>query len=217
MEYRDLRDWVQKADEMGEVKTLKNCDWNLEIGAVTELVARKEDGPAVLFDEIKDYPKGYRVLSNSLSSRKRIGLTLNLPPGDSKMDFVRSWREKYKTLKPIPPKIVKKSPLFENVYKEKDIDLLKFPTPKWHQLDGGRYIGTGSIDITRDPDEDWVNWGTYRVMIHDKDTVGFYISPGKHGRIQREKYSSTGRACKIAMSFGHDPLVFLGARADKTL
>ena len=210
MQYQDLREWIRAAGE-GEVKNLNGCDWNLEIGAITELVARKEDGPAVLFDEIKDYPKGYRVLANSLSSRKRLAMTLNLPPGDSKMDFVRSWRERYKQIRPIPAKVVKDAPLFENVYKEKDVDLLKFPTPKWHEFDGGRYIGTGSIDVTRDPDEGWVNWGTYRVMIHDKDTVGFYISPGKHGRIHREKYSSTGRACKIAMSFGHDPLVFLGA------
>ncbi len=209
MEYRDLRDWIRKAEELGELKTLKKCDWNLEIGAVTELVAHRDDGPAVLFDEIKDYPKGYRVLSNSLSSRKRLALTLDLPEGETKMDFVRAWRERYKKIKPIPPKFVKKSPLFENVYKDKDVDLLKFPTPKWHDLDGGRYIGTGSIDITRDPDEGWVNWGTYRVMIHDKDSVGFYISPGKHGRIQREKYIGSGKPCKIAMSFGHDPLVFL--------
>ena len=208
MEFRDLREWIRAAGE-GEVKTLTGCDWNLEIGAVTELVHHKEDGPAVLFDDIKGYPKGYRVLSNSLSSRKRLALTLNIPPGDTKMDFVRTWRERYKQIKPIPPKIVKQSPLFENVYRDGDIDLLKFPTPKWHEYDGGRCIGTGSIDITRDPDEGWVNWGTYRVMIHDKDTVGFYISPGKHGRIQREKYSGTGRQCKIAMSFGHDPLVFL--------
>jgi len=209
MEYRDLRDWIRKVEELGELKTLKKCDWNLEIGAITELVAHRDDGPAVLFDEIKDYPKGYRVLSNSLSSRKRLALTLDLPVGETKMDFVRTWRERYKKIKPIPPKFVKKSPLFENVYKDKDVDLLKFPTPKWHELDGGRYIGTGSIDITRDPDEGWVNWGTYRVMIHDKDSVGFYISPGKHGRIQREKYISSGKPCKIAMSFGHDPLVFL--------
>ena len=209
MEYRDLRDWIRKAEELGELKTLKKCDWNLEIGAITELVAHRDDGPAVLFDEIKDYPKGYRVLSNSLSSRKRLALTLDLPEGETKMDFVRTWRERYKKIKPIPPKFVKKSPLFENVYKDKDVDLLKFPTPKWHDLDGGRYIGTGSIDITRDPDEGWVNWGTYRVMIHDKDSVGFYISPGKHGRIQREKYIGSGKPCKIAMSFGHDPLVFL--------
>ena len=81
MEYQDLRDWIEIADEMGEIKTLKGCDWNLEIGAVTELVAHKEDGPAVLFDDIKGYPTGYRVLSNSLASRKRLALTLVLPAG----------------------------------------------------------------------------------------------------------------------------------------
>ena len=45
MEYQDLRDWIQIADEMGELKTLKGCDWNLEIGAVTELVAIKKMAP----------------------------------------------------------------------------------------------------------------------------------------------------------------------------
>lgn len=209
MEYQDLRDWIEVADEMGELKTLKNCDWNLEIGAITELVHHKEDGPAVLFDEIKGYPKGYRVLSNSLASRKRLALTLGMPAGETKMDFVRIWKENYKKIKPIPPKFVKKSPLFDNVFRDGDIDMFKFPTPKWHDKDGGRYIGTGSIDITRDPDEGWVNYGTYRVMIHDKDKVGFYISPGKHGRIQREKYAASGQPFKMAMSFGHDPLTFL--------
>jgi len=208
MQYRDLRDWIKAAGE-GEVRSVNGCDWNLEIGAVTELVHHKEDGPAVLFDDIKGYPKGYRLLTNSLSSRKRLAMTLNIPPGDTKMDFVRNWRERYKEIKPIPAKVVKQAPFMENVYRDNDVDILKFPTPKWHEHDGGRYIGTGSIDITKDPDENWVNYGTYRVMIHDKDTVGFYISPGKHGRIQREKYSGTGRPCKIAMSFGHDPLTFL--------
>jgi len=157
MEYQDLRDWIQIADEMGELKTLKGCDWNLEIGAITELVHHKEDGPAVLFEDIKGYPKGYRVLSNSLSSRKRLALTLGLPPGDTKMDFVRIWKENYKKIKPVPAKFVKKTPLLENVYKDGDIDMFKFPTPLWHDKDGGRYIGTGSVDITRDPDEGWVN------------------------------------------------------------
>ena len=168
MEYQDLRDWIEIADEMGELKTLKGCDWNLEIGAVTELVAHKEDGPAVLFEDIKGYPTGYRVLSNSLASRKRLALTLGLPAGETKMDFVKIWKDNYKNIKPIPAKFVKKSPLFDNVYKDGDIDMFKFPTPFWHDKDGGRYIGTGSVDITRDPDEGWVNYGTYRVMIHDK-------------------------------------------------
>ena len=115
MEFNDCREWISKAEKLGELKTLTGCDWDLEIGAITEMVMRKEDGPAVLFDEIKDYPKGYRVLVNTLSSRKRLGMTLNLPPGDTKMDFVNVWREHYKKIKPIPAKVLKDSPLFENV------------------------------------------------------------------------------------------------------
>ena len=48
------------------------------------------------------------------------------------------------------------------------LDITTFPTPKWHEEDGGRYIGTGSFNVTRDPDDGWINCGTYRVMIHDK-------------------------------------------------
>jgi 3-polyprenyl-4-hydroxybenzoate decarboxylase len=46
MEYKDLREWIRCVENIGELKTLKGCDWNLEIGAVTELVHHKEDGPA---------------------------------------------------------------------------------------------------------------------------------------------------------------------------
>ena len=50
MEFRDLREWISQTEAMGELKTLKGCDWNLEIGAISELVMRREDVPAVLFD-----------------------------------------------------------------------------------------------------------------------------------------------------------------------
>ena len=73
-----------------------------------------------------------------------------------------------------------------------DVDVTRFPAPKWHAHDGGRYIGTGSFNVTRDPDEGWINCGTYRVMIHDAKTAGFYISPGKHGRQMRDKYQARG-------------------------
>ena len=36
--------------------------------------------------------------------------------------------------------------------------------------------------IMRDPEDDWVNCGTYRVMVHDAKRVGVWMSPGKQGR-----------------------------------
>ena len=207
---RDLRGWIEEADRLGELKTLHGADWDIEIGAVTELGHhRGERSHALLFDNIKGHPPGYRVLSNTLNTVKRIAMTLHMDTNYSRMEFVKDIKRHISNINYIKPEVVRDGPVMENVFEGKDIDMWKFPTPKWHELDGGRYIGTGSVDITRDPDEGWVNLGTYRVMIHDRDTLGFYISPGKQGRIMREKYFAKGLPCKVAVSFGQDPLLYL--------
>lgn len=207
---RDLREWIEQADKLGELKRINGADWNVEIGAITELGHhRGEQSHALLFDNIKGYPQGYRVLSNTMNTVKRIAMTLYMEPRLDRLEFVRDIKRHITNVNYIKPEAVEDGPVMENVFQGKDIDMLKFPTPKWHELDGGRYIGTGSVDITRDPDEGWVNLGTYRVMIHDHDTLGFYISPGKQGRIMREKYFAKGQPCKVAVSFGQDPLLYL--------
>ena len=56
-----------------------------------------------------------------------------------------------------------------------------FPAPKFWPGDGGRYIGTGNITLTRNPDTGRINVGCYRQMLHGPRRVGLYCSPGKHG------------------------------------
>ena len=68
-----------------------------------------------------------------------------------------------------------------------DVDLLKFPVPIIHELDGGRFIGTACIVVTRDPEEGWLNLGTYRAMVHDRRTMGLFTSAvSKHARGSRQ-------------------------------
>ena len=114
-----------------------------------------------------------------------------------------------KTHRPIPPRVVETGAVFENVQREDDCDVLQFPVPFLHEKDGGRYIGTDDLVIMRDPDDGWVNAGTYRVMVHDRQTLGLWTSPGKQGRQIREKYFARGEPCPVVVSFGHDPLLFL--------
>src|SRR2546428_9973548 len=61
----------------------------------------------------------------------------------------------------------------------------------------------------KDPDSDWVNLGTYRIMVHDRRRVGVYISPGKHGRQFRDAYFKRREPCPIAGGCGVDPLPFI--------
>ena len=72
---------------------------------------------------------------------------------------------------PLPPRIVERGPVLENVIK-KEINVLKFPAPLLHEQDGGRYLGTDDLVIMRDPEDNWVNCGTYRSMVQAPDKVG---------------------------------------------
>ena len=39
MLYNDLRGWMSKVEEFGELKTVEGIDWKYEMGAVTEVYA----------------------------------------------------------------------------------------------------------------------------------------------------------------------------------
>src|SRR4051794_5963380 len=200
--YRDLREWLQRVDQMGELKVVNGADWNMEIAAITEL-ARMEsaDKPALLFDNIKDYQPGFRVLAGMNNTIRRLALTTSMPVEGSIEAFVRGWKERLQHLRPLAPRYVTDGPVLENVKVGDDVDMTIFPTPIWHDRDGGRYLGTGSVTITADPDSGWITRGPYRVMVHDRHTLGFYASPGKHGRMHREEYWRQGKPCPVVISF----------------
>jgi UbiD family decarboxylase len=153
MAFNDLREFIDTARELGQVKDIHGAHWDLEIGALTEMFAFKENSPLVLFDQIPGYPRGYRVASNLISNPVRSGLTVGMPADATPIDLVARWKELLKGVKPIPPRTVSSGPILENVKTGADIDMTVFPAPRWHELDGGRYIGTADCVITGEPEE----------------------------------------------------------------
>ncbi len=109
---------------------IEEGDWDLEIGGVADLVTERGSSPAVLFDSVKGYPRGYRVLVNSLGSTKRLGLCLGMPQNLGAMEFVAEWPRKSKDLKHVSPAFVREGPVLENIRRGKDGDILSFPTPR---------------------------------------------------------------------------------------
>tara|TARA_B100000686_G_C16761574_1_gene959032 strand:- start:342 stop:1805 length:1464 start_codon:yes stop_codon:yes gene_type:complete len=215
--YLDLRELIERFDEMGELSRVKGADWNMEIGALSETVAGSNPGraKALLFDDIPGYPAGFRILSGAANAYKRLALVLGLPEPENEMDLVHAYRDKAKRkFELLPPVEVQEGPILENIDREEEVDLWKFPAPFVHERDGGRYIGTDDLVIMRDPDSGWINVGTYRVMVHDKNTVAIWMSPGKHGRLISEKYFSKAENCPVLISCGHDPNLFLVAHQE---
>jgi 4-hydroxy-3-polyprenylbenzoate decarboxylase len=206
---------MNEVDKLGQLMNVENVHWDLELSTLTEIInERSKTRPAIVFDRIKDYPQGYRVAANLVSSTERLALTLGMKTGLSDMDFIQAWRRQVKKIAPISAETVPTGPLFENIQKGKDINVLKFPVPRWHELDGGRYIGTDDLVITRDPEEGWVNVGTYRIMVHGPDRLALHMSPGKHGRVHKDKYHAQGKPFPVAVSFGHHPINFVVASTD---
>ena len=107
------------------------------------------------------------------------------------------------------PVTVKTGPVMENVHTGKDIDIFKIPVPRWHEHDGGYYIGTGDMVIMRDPDSGWINYGAYRVQAHDRNVATVMFSKGKHGDIIKRRYHERGEPCPIAVVCGMHPALFM--------
>lgn len=207
--FDDLRSFIKAAEERGECRVLEGADWNLEMGTLADALLADPNSPIIVFDAIKDYPRGYRVTTNLFSTSRRRALAIGLPAEAKGLELVQAWRQKTRGgFKPVKPVEVKTGPVMENVHRGDAVNLWKFPVPKWHELDGGRYIGTGTMTITRDPDEGWVNLGTYRVQVHDETTATIYMSPGRHADIMRRKYWSKGQACPAVVTCGQEPLLW---------
>ena len=141
--HRDLREFIERAERAGEILHAPGADCDLEIGALCEIIAHKRaEAPATLFEDIKGYPKGFRAVSGLSNSARRLALTLGFDDPKSGVDVVLAYRNRMKHHTPIPPVVVANGPVLENVDRDADVNLWKFPVPRLHEKDGGRYIGT---------------------------------------------------------------------------
>jgi UbiD family decarboxylase len=203
----DLRAWLDAVEQLGELHRIATeVDPIEEMGGLTYLVGKKEGAPALLFTRVKG-ASGTRSLFNLLgTSLRRVALSLGLDPGLGSREVIRATRLKLK--EEIPPVIVDRAaaPVNQNIQKGAQVDLRIFGAPKHWPLDGGRYIGTADVVLTRDPDLGHINVGTYRMMVHDRNHVGLYLSPGKDARLHIARAWQRGEAVEVAAALGVHPL-----------
>ncbi len=209
--WSDLREFLRITEERGELVVIRGADPNLEMGALYELSLRKTYPPVLVFEQIKGYPPSYRVATNVRNS--------SLLVGNLDLDAVRELRRQRQQGRKnsIAPQEVNTGSVLANVQRGDQVNVLNFPAPKWHPLDGGGYIGTECLVITKDPDSDWVNIGTYRTMVQDKNTLSVFIEPGKHGDIIRRRYWSRGEPCPIVVCVGQAPVLGNVAGSDSQI
>jgi len=212
----DLREYIDVLERAGELRRVRTeVDWHHEVGAMSRLVTERR-GPAPLFERIKDYP-GQQIAAVLLGPSKphlhaRVALALGLPKEIPTLDLIEEIRRRFKS--PVKPALVTRAqaPCKEVVIAGQDVDLNGFAFPWIKEIDGGRYLGTSDVVVTKDPDSGWVNWGTYRCMVVDPKRFVMLLKPSlQHGGAILARYETMGKPMPIALVIGADPVTHVVA------
>src|SRR6202050_2390304 len=109
-----LRHWISGMESAGQLKIIKGAEPKEEIGGFVDIYQRKMGQPALLFDDVPGFPKGYRVIANILTAVPRINVALGLPPQASEIELIKWWRNYMKHAPSHQPRTVNGGPLLEN-------------------------------------------------------------------------------------------------------
>src|SRR3990172_7095187 len=197
MPYRDLREFISLLEKEGEIVRVKaEVDPHLEVGTIMRKVFDKR-GKGVLFENVKGHT--IPLLSGVMDTYKRYALAIDCP---SELRAILN-----KTLNaarnPILPQMVKKGPCQEKVLTGGQVDLSHIPVPYWHHLDGGPFIGTLGVVISKDPETGSRNCGVYREQILGKNKTGLLAT--QQVGVTLKKYRDRGQAMPVATAIGVEP------------
>ena len=80
MHYKDLREFIALVEKVNLLRHVHGAQTHLEIGGVTEVAAGLPDCPALLFDDIPGFPRGFRIFTNPVNTPQRAALALGIDP-----------------------------------------------------------------------------------------------------------------------------------------
>jgi UbiD family decarboxylase len=202
----ELREFIGLLSEQGCLRRIsREVDWQYEIGEITRAIAQP-----LLFENIKDYPK-QSVFTNGCRSFSSIGLALGLEANSDWSQVVGAARSRMARM--IRPILVDSGPVMENVLQERAIDFLKLPVPLWSRGDGGRYIGTWHINVTRDPETSVQNVGIYRMAVLRPNQATVSATLNSHLSLHLSKAERAGRPLEMAVAIGVGEEVIMAAGA----
>jgi len=221
--FEDIHQFVEKLETAGELKRVKiQVDTHLEIAEVLRRTMYA-NGPAVFFEEVKDYD--IPVLGNAFGSMKRVEIGLETEDFTeigqrivdiTKMDMPSGIFNKIKKLPELSkmsesfPKSEKNGPVTEVFEDSPSFD--KFPILKSSPKDAGKFITFGLI-ATKHPETGVRNLGVYRMQILDGTHALMHWQKHKRGAEHHDIKKEKGEKIEAAVVIGADPATVFSAVA----
>ena len=213
-------DELEKAGELKRVKT--EVDTNLEIAEILRRVSYT-DGPAVLFENVRDYE--IPVLGNALGSIKRLEIGLETKDFSeigqriadmTKMEIPSGVFNKIRKLPELSkmsesfPKLEKSGPVTDIINNSPTFD--KIPILKSWPKDAGKFITFGLV-ATKHPETGVRNLGVYRIQIIDDTHALMHWQKHKRGAAHNDLLKEKNNKIEAAIIIGGEPATVFSAVA----
>ncbi len=200
--FADLRDFLDFVEESGDLVRIKDeLDPKYEISGILKGLGSKE-GPVFIFENVIGYES--QIAANIFGTRRRVAQILGVNEKRLIDEYLARRSEN-----PIPPRLVKDSPVKEVVMKDRFSITKSFPILTHHEKDAGPYM-TAGIVIFKDIVSGHRSIGIHRMQIKGADRIGvLLVSP-----TASKYYSNAERLSKpmdVAIAIGVDPITFLSS------
>lgn len=196
---RAVIDWLASAGEL--IVTTQEADPDLEIAALEKAT---DNGPAVLFENIKGYP-GVRHIANLFARKERLARLFGCR---DYQDLRSRCREAIK--RPIAPVVVNEAPCQE-VIVTSDVNVLStMPVLRYSESDAGRILSGGVLLITGPYAAGGSELSFKRMHFRGPDWASIAANPLSHAGIIRYVTSRSERI-PLTVNIGVPPAVALTA------
>lgn len=178
---REYLDLLEAAESL--IRIDDDVSWNLQSSAVTMLANQLDEAiplfTSVSSDGIDDAQLvGDPYRGSRVTPWDRIALALDIEKNLRGPEFYDVVIERLQS--PIEPEIVstEKAPCKEVIHRDEEADLLQFPWPYIHSVDGGRYSNLHAL-IAPYHNQNGYNLTYHRMMVHDSTTASLLFLAGE--------------------------------------
>jgi 4-hydroxy-3-polyprenylbenzoate decarboxylase len=223
--FEDLREYVESLEEIDQLRRIKTrVSVDLEIAEILRRVMYKNEGPAVLFENVEGYK--IPVLGNAFGSLRRLKIALDMENFEeigermsalTRLKIPQGLLNKFKMLPKLSeiadygPKNVNSGPITEVIETSNpSLDIL--PIIKSFPKDSGRFITFG-ITVTKNPETLVRNLGVYRLQVIDSKKAIMHWQIHKRGALHYEMNKENSQKTEVAIVIGADPATVFSAVA----
>jgi len=219
----DIHQYIEKLENAGELKRVKTqVDTNLEIAEILRRTMYA-NGPALLFENVKNYDMP--VLGNAFGSIKRLEIGLETSNFTeigqrivdmTKMEIPSGFFNKIRKLPELSkmsdvfPKLEKSGPVTEVVNDSPSFE--NIPILKTWPKDAGKFITFGLV-ATKHPETGVRNLGVYRIQILDNTHALMHWQKHKRGAHHHDIAKEKGKKIEAAIIIGGEPATVFSAVA----